>query len=813
MDKYRITPHKITLCILTEYYLNGRIHYHQKQSLSHLLINNIKKIDDNIDEISLSTFINTELQNILSSHFLNNEFLEMLSFESVDDLFSFITSLKDLFHSSSSNENNGNNTQQQQQQQHLLDPRSILGMFVKKIILNFSQILFPGLGKLYDQMAFYVNQFYRDTGRLRDEYDDDEDEEYEEDEEEEEEEEEQEEIVPNKVGFLSPLDEERFVYEQVIRLESRVNKEHPERIGQEIKNLKKLLPNVNRVHYIAFLNHLAHHDYEYSLEELHRYFDYSNSHSLNNDKTNAMLPYAVLNLAQLDYHYGHYENSFLALCEAIRIAQERSDHSCLAIAENWLGKFLQPSIVKSMQLSSGGSRNDNGFLVSQNHSEILTKSITRAHNVEMPDLLALNLNNLSSQRIFNSNNNNNNNNSSNNTIWTDIFQPLQDSSLLVTSQINSNMVNSISTTAWELLGNVDLSSYFTELVLKSSFNSNNELSLQNPISLGTSIGGKQSQASTLSDVTSLCRMALLKAKKDDFKGAISTLLTCHNIFKYHRLVNTTVSFTTLLVLYDCCSMEIINSSNWLIDLVLSSNNNNNNNNNRSKDYLLEIIIEQMVSLTDKFQPDDDGQGCGWLFIINVYEKISRYYIFEKQCFEKAYRFTTKAIQIAKTYGYHYYIAHFHSLLAKVFQQVSPPYSFVGLSNTLSSVSLSQQYNNHWLISESNLDLIQIHLDANQFDKASLLIQDTETFVLNNFKHCCTFYLLKSKLLIKSNSNNSKEIIKYLDQAEMYASKLEITLTNLYYKEIFYLKSCLYNSINDTEKRNEYALKFKLIINT
>ncbi|EGC30511.1 hypothetical protein DICPUDRAFT_83564 [Dictyostelium purpureum] len=864
MDKYRLTPHKITICILIDYYITGNINYHHKQALSHLLIKHVKETNYNDlgSELSLYEFIDKELRTVLPLQFLNNEFLEMVQFDSIDDIYGFMSQLKNLFQPIGADEN-GNSGELKNAP--LLDFKSILGSFVKKVLLNFNQILFDGLIKLYDQLTQYLNDFYSEAERrlkeqeeeqeetnrnnisqnMDESIDDMEDIENNDNDTEKHQKHQEKKYEENeftlskiKLKFLSPLDEEKFVYEETVRINSMIGKVDPKEIDFQINQLKQALPNVKRVHLISLLSNIEYQDYESSLEDLHRYFDYVNGQVIVNqsnlsgsimDTTNVMLPYAVLNLVKLHYHFGNFEESYLALREAIRIAQERGDHSCLALADHWLARLLKKSVFNSMESPNLLQY----LLVSHNDIEILKKSIDRAGNLDMPDLLALNhlafskfklengelsnnnkmnsllnynFNNLinsggANNNSGNNNNNNNNNSNSNNTgnnnssvssvssTWSDIFQPIEISKLLDKTPNNTTVAHYLYSTAWELLGNNDLAQFFTELAMKTYLA--NSLSLQRDplrsISTNYQINSKNGYYPNNSeepDLVSYCKLALLLSKKSKYKEAIQTLVKCFSIYRTQFLCGNLLSFTTLTILFD-----------YLIE----------NNATPSTTPMISTTIESLINLTNRFQSDDSKDGPGWYQILLVYQKIIKYYIYQRGMYEKAFNLLIKAIGISKDFGLDSQTPYLYTLLSKIYEHTPSPFS--GLSDTLYALSVSNHYHLQQSIAESNIALIKIHINANRLPLAENLIQETLPFVVSNNNLYSELYILWSKCILSSPA----QALDYLSKSEnlITLNNTNENNNNNLLKEIYYLKSLIYNNLNDIGNRNLNAKKFKL----
>ena len=114
-------------------------------------------------------------------------------------------------------------------------------------------------------------------------------------------------------------------------------------------------------YYLSYLTHLQVGELRTALFDLHRYFDYKkwDDDQISSETERTSLEkhqfkfkrfrYCALNLGVFHFHHEHYEISFAALEEAIRMAQETNDSHCLlhAMVSPYLHALL---IVLSMIL-------------------------------------------------------------------------------------------------------------------------------------------------------------------------------------------------------------------------------------------------------------------------------------------------------------------------------------------------------------------------------------------------------------------------------------------------------------------------------
>ncbi|KAM6156176.1 anaphase-promoting complex subunit 5 isoform 5-T5 [Rhynchocyon petersi] len=143
-------------------------------------------------------------------------------------------------------------------------------------------------------------------------------------------------------GPLSQKQAEVFLSQQASLLKNDETKAlTPAALQKELNNLLKFNPDFAEAHYLSYLNNLRVQDVFSSTHSLLHYFDRliltgSESKSNGEDGYGRSLRYAALNLAALHCRFGHYQQAELALQEAIRIAQESNDHVCLQHCLSWL---------------------------------------------------------------------------------------------------------------------------------------------------------------------------------------------------------------------------------------------------------------------------------------------------------------------------------------------------------------------------------------------------------------------------------------------------------------------------------------------
>ncbi|XP_041059283.1 anaphase-promoting complex subunit 5 isoform X2 [Carcharodon carcharias] len=266
---------------------------------------------------------------------------------------------------------------------------SVIGLFLRHMILAYNKLSFSQVYKLYTALQQYYQSYEKMSSRTAEREDTDMeltslDLEGKMEKEELEFPTRDEEVVDR--GPLSQKQAEYFLAQQASLLKNNENKAlSPAALQKELNNLLKFNPDFSEAHYLSYLNSLRVQDYFSAMHSLLHYFDRliltgSDSKSSGEDGFGRSLRYAALNLAALNCRFGHHEQAQFALQEAIRIAQESSDHVCLQHCLSWL------YILEQMKGS------DNAILVEH--------SVKKAGQLGLPYLASLGIQSLVQQRTF-----------------------------------------------------------------------------------------------------------------------------------------------------------------------------------------------------------------------------------------------------------------------------------------------------------------------------------------------------------------------------------------------------------------------------
>jgi len=202
-----------------------------------------------------------------------------------------------------------------------LEQSSVLGIFVRKVLITFHVSMFEGLSELFTHVQEYVEAFSNNA-------------------------------VGDAVEEDTAMHTElcHFVHHHGELVEKAPPSLH---LDSRIDGMLLRMGNPPGGSYLRYLYAMQHKDYPGAVSHLHRYFDYGMfGRALRNDradiKDRPVFQWALLNLAGLHFRFGHMALALQALEETVRLAQHASDHKCLANALYWLVRLV--SVAGERQL-------------------------------------------------------------------------------------------------------------------------------------------------------------------------------------------------------------------------------------------------------------------------------------------------------------------------------------------------------------------------------------------------------------------------------------------------------------------------------
>ncbi|KAL4364485.1 hypothetical protein AHAS_Ahas07G0010800 [Arachis hypogaea] len=168
-----------------------------------------------------------------------------------------------------------------------------------------------------------------------------------------------------------------------------------------LRQLRKLAPELHRVHFLSYLNSLSHDDYIAALENLHCYFDYSaGTEGLDfvppaGSNSFGRYEVALLCLGMMHFHFGHPKLALEVLTEAVRVSQQQSNDTCLAYTLAAISNLLFENGISSTARLIGSSYSlftsiGISLSVQQQLFVLLRGSLKRAESLKLKRLVASN---------------------------------------------------------------------------------------------------------------------------------------------------------------------------------------------------------------------------------------------------------------------------------------------------------------------------------------------------------------------------------------------------------------------------------------
>ncbi|KAK9151069.1 hypothetical protein Syun_009378 [Stephania yunnanensis] len=432
MGAFALTPHKVALCALMQMYVPSAENAVptpfpsvSEHNCLGLFLLSLAKSCDNVLEPNLDKLV-TQLKEIggLVNQWISQDLTcRLSSLSTPDDLFNLFSGLQSVL--------GGNGARFGLDDSILLDPNSQLGIFVRRCILAFNQLSFEGVCHLLTNIGTYCKESPASCSTYQSLQDDDFDNDSEElkafDH-----------LLFGKIiadsKVLSGLNHDKERYFDVsssndglgtddysgslflrtnwqvqgyLREQADLIEKHgssyPFNAFESILNrLKKLAPELHRVHYLRYLNTLYHDDYLASSENLLRYFDYS-AGAEGIDIALSSFPgmsfgryeIALLCLGMMHCHFGHPKQALEVLSEAVQVSQQHNDDTCLSYTLATICNLLSEIGIlnasgmigsSSMVAATFGS----SLSIQQQLLVLLTRSLKRAESLKLTRLVAAN---------------------------------------------------------------------------------------------------------------------------------------------------------------------------------------------------------------------------------------------------------------------------------------------------------------------------------------------------------------------------------------------------------------------------------------
>jgi len=310
-----ITPHKFSLLIIIKYYLKNNDAF-QKQQLGHFLIEQLTVISDFTEKSfeELKSVLGSLTHGVEARDHLSEKYEKLMGGPGgVDMIYSFFSKIKALIPNDEEETKDDDDTITIQGISKHSFKNSPLMLFVRRMVLSYNQLMFSGLCRLWDELEHYY--------------------------------------CTDHHGVLSPQESEKFANREAEVIERSFGTMPRAQIEERIEKLKYFAPNLPKAHFLSYMNYIYHGEFEKAVDDLHRYFDYAilsitqlpDGSIVPEDsikKPFMLFPYATLNLAGLHFRFGHMNEGINLIHETIRVAQERNDDQCLALALSWLCRLI-----------------------------------------------------------------------------------------------------------------------------------------------------------------------------------------------------------------------------------------------------------------------------------------------------------------------------------------------------------------------------------------------------------------------------------------------------------------------------------------
>ncbi|KAF9327143.1 anaphase promoting complex subunit 5 [Podila minutissima] len=331
-----LTPHKISILILIEYFCQHQSPPNDVQKLSQFLLkciqdpseylqNDLKRFGEQVAREAGQPawdHLQETLMRIKSSHHLSDFLVSKLQKEDCENLSTIRpVGLAGLIIPSS--EAMTTNIQGG------LDPTSILGLYIRKAQIEFRKLLFEDTCQLFCAIETYKASLYK-----RDDF-------------------------PDQDGLViqSVYDAEKYLDLQTQHLSNPSLQDIPNEVLEHVKSVQLRMPTVAKSHYIMQESILRRclqaqqtGNFEMAVQSLHQFFDYCMSMH-----DQALYQYALLNLAILHARFGHFDQARFAIRETVEVARDNMDQECLSYALSWHDRLTGTSATSSAEMNEAGN--------------------------------------------------------------------------------------------------------------------------------------------------------------------------------------------------------------------------------------------------------------------------------------------------------------------------------------------------------------------------------------------------------------------------------------------------------------------------
>ncbi|KAF9129463.1 anaphase promoting complex subunit 5 [Mortierella sp. 14UC] len=325
-----LTPHKVSVLILVEFFCRDQCPPEAAQQLLLFLLDCIQDSAEylNRDVNEFGVKISTEvgptvwshlkdtLKRIKSPHHLSEFFMYKLEQDPKEDTQEEPTraiGLTDLIHDPKAEVVEGDT-------RILLEPSSVLGLYVRKARIEFRKLGFEEVCKYYTALAAYTSALDKQDWPSKPLSSD----------------QRSNSQTPGGSALMSLFDVEKYLDMQTDKLSDPSQANIPEEMLTHVYEIQSRMPALAKTHYITCLHAQQTGDFEIAIQSLYRFFDYCISMH-----DQVLYQYALLNLAMLHTRFSNYDQALIALEETIEMARSQLDQECLSYASNWLNRLTR----------------------------------------------------------------------------------------------------------------------------------------------------------------------------------------------------------------------------------------------------------------------------------------------------------------------------------------------------------------------------------------------------------------------------------------------------------------------------------------
>lgn len=352
-----LTPYKVAIANLIMMYCDGLIPTSSKIAVMSGVVNFLDSIQgqSNTGPLKIIDGNLVSLKNALSAVEVSTEgrgtlydvlISKLWSFRSLDDIHTFFQSVMGYLvkpgestndPTNSDDELNDSNKGLEPSSSRRLKPSSILGSFLRRCYLSFDQLSFDQVAELWKAFEAFKSSSKEDWekliagGRVDNEDEDTADDDHMH-------------LLKGVQKLIKPQNDMVYIstenLDSLLEFQAQKLEKHssvlPDNIRNLLENLIKTEQEVpSTAYFVQYLDSCKNLDYEKAFENLHRFYDYTMD---NRGRTHYQ--YALFTLAVLQAQYQGHQEALKAAQEAISVARENMDVTCLTQILSWIHSYL-----------------------------------------------------------------------------------------------------------------------------------------------------------------------------------------------------------------------------------------------------------------------------------------------------------------------------------------------------------------------------------------------------------------------------------------------------------------------------------------